>query len=161
MYSSGCVSGCEGSFMPLRGCGIFPFLRFCASLGIPIATADKVGNVPPRYFDTGKKRQAETFRYATCDKPGITRHRLAGRLFFKGPRGQVIRDARTLARVRALVLPPAWTDVWISTDPRAHLQATGHDAAGRKQYRYHAGLDQRTQLDQVRSHARVRGSTLP
>ena len=45
---------------------------------------------------------------------------------------------RRSQRIRALVLPPAWTDVWISTDPRAHLQATGRDAAGRKQYRYHA-----------------------
>ncbi len=53
-------------------------------------------------------------------------------------RGRRIRDAKTLARIRALVLPPAWVDVWISTDPRAHLQATGRDAAGRKQYRYHA-----------------------
>ena len=46
--------------------------------------------------------------------------------------------AKTILRIRALVLPPAWTDVWISTDARAHLQATGRDAAGRKQYRYHA-----------------------
>jgi DNA topoisomerase-1 len=50
----------------------------------------------------------------------------------------LIRDEKTLTRIRSLVLPPAWTDVWISTDARAHLQATGRDAAGRKQYRYHA-----------------------
>ena len=56
---------------------------------------------------------------------------------FKDPKGRVIRDAKTLARLRSLVLPPAWTEVWISTNPRAHLQATGRDAAGRKQYRYH------------------------
>jgi DNA topoisomerase-1 len=124
--------------MPLRECNIPSLSRFCASLGIAIATADKVGNVPPN-LDTGKKAaRAAGLRYATCDKPGITRHRRGKGFFFRGPRGQVIRDARTLARVRALVLPPAWTDVWISTDPRAHLQATGHDAAGRKQYRYHA-----------------------
>ncbi len=48
-----------------------------------------------------------------------------------------MRDARTLTRINALVLPPAWTDVWISPDPRAHLQATGRDARSRKQYRYH------------------------
>jgi DNA topoisomerase-1 len=57
---------------------------------------------------------------------------------FRDARGHLIRDAKTLARVRGLVLPPAWVDVWISSDPRAHLQATGRDAAGRKQYRYHA-----------------------
>ena len=62
----------------------------------------------------------------------------------------VIRDAKTLARIRALVLPPAWTDVWISTDPRAHLQATGHDAAGRKQYRYHA--DWTTERNSTKYH---------
>lgn len=56
---------------------------------------------------------------------------------YRTAKGKLVRDARTLNRVRALVLPPAWTDVWISTDPRAHLQATGRDAKGRKQYRYH------------------------
>jgi DNA topoisomerase-1 len=49
----------------------------------------------------------------------------------------VLRDAAELRRIKALVIPPAWTDVWISTDPRGHLQATGRDARGRKQYRYH------------------------
>ncbi len=56
---------------------------------------------------------------------------------YRDTRGRILKDAKTLARIRALVLPPAWTDVWICTDPRAHLQATGIDAAGRKQYRYH------------------------
>jgi DNA topoisomerase-1 len=108
------------------------------TLGIPIAATDKVGNVPLN-LDSGKKAaKAAGLRYTTCDKPGITRHRRGKGFFFKNPKGQVIRDAKTLARLRALVLPPAWTDVWISTDPRAHLQATGQDAAGRKQYRYHA-----------------------
>jgi DNA topoisomerase-1 len=51
--------------------------------------------------------------------------------------GGLVRDLSTLARIRALVLPPAWRDVWIAPDPDAHLQATGRDAAGRKQYRYH------------------------
>ncbi len=76
-------------------------------------------------------------KYASDERPGITRERRGKGFVFRGPKGQLIRDARTLARVRALVLPPAWTNVWISTDPRAHLQATGRDAAGRKQYRYH------------------------
>lgn len=113
---------------------LFSFWR---QLGITVARTDKVGNVPPN-LETGKRAaRAAGLRYATCDKPGITRHRRGKGFIFKGPRGQVIRDERTIARVRALVLPPAWTDVWISTDPRAHLQATGQDAAGRKQYRYH------------------------
>lgn len=113
------------------------FSRFGHSLGIAVAATDKVGNVPPS-LDTGKKSaRAAGLRYATCEKPGITRHRRGKGFIFRSPKGHVIRDARTLARLRALVLPPAWTDVWISTDPIAHLQATGHDAAGRKQYRYH------------------------
>jgi DNA topoisomerase I len=51
--------------------------------------------------------------------------------------GRVIKDADTLRRIRSLVIPPAWRDVWISADPRGHIQATGIDDAGRKQYRYH------------------------
>src|SRR4029453_2892352 len=49
-----------------------------------------------------------------------------------------VRDAETLARIRALAIPPAWTGVWISPEERGHVQATGRDARGRKQYRYHA-----------------------
>ncbi len=54
-----------------------------------------------------------------------------------GPDGAPVTDAATLARVAALAIPPAWREVWIAPDPAAHLQATGYDAAGRKQYRYH------------------------
>jgi DNA topoisomerase-1 len=54
------------------------------------------------------------------------------------PQGRTIRDERALRRIRALAVPPAWTEVWICADPRGHLQATGRDARGRKQYRYHA-----------------------
>lgn len=81
--------------------------------------------------------RAAGLRYASAERAGITRHRHGQGFVFRGPRGQRIRDAATLKRIRALVLPPAWTAVWIATDPRAHLQATGRDAAGRKQYRYH------------------------
>ena len=62
-----------------------------------------------------------------------------GPLGFKyiGLNGKVIRNAAELKRIRSLAVPPAWTDVWICADPRGHLQATGRDARGRKQYRYH------------------------
>ncbi|HEX4445435.1 MAG TPA: DNA topoisomerase IB [Polyangiaceae bacterium] len=53
--------------------------------------------------------------------------------------GRPVRDAATLARIRALVIPPAWQQVWICSSERGHIQATGRDARGRKQYRYHAG----------------------
>jgi DNA topoisomerase-1 len=54
-----------------------------------------------------------------------------------GPDGRAVRDKQTLQRIKSLVIPPAWTDVWICPDPRGHLQAVGRDARGRKQYRYH------------------------
>ncbi len=53
------------------------------------------------------------------------------------PDGKEVRDAATLQRIRSLVIPPNWQDIWICTNPRGHLQATGRDARGRKQYRYH------------------------
>ncbi|NZA26177.1 DNA topoisomerase IB [Luteimonas sp. SJ-92] len=73
-----------------------------------------------------------------CDtEPGISRRR-AGRGFcYRMPDGSVVRDADVLARIRALAIPPAYTEVWICTDARGHLQATGRDARRRKQYRYH------------------------
>jgi DNA topoisomerase I len=81
---------------------------------------------------------AAGLRYADCNRPGLTRQRRGKGFVYRDSKGRIVRDARTLARIRSLVLPPAWTGVWISPDPRAHLQATGRDAAGRKQYRYHA-----------------------
>src|SRR6186997_1798627 len=59
------------------------------------------------------------------------------RFHYIGPSGRRIHDARTLARIASLAIPPAYEDVWICTNPRGHLQATGRDARGRKQYRYH------------------------
>ena len=66
------------------------------------------------------------------------------------------RTHATLARLRALAIPPAWTEVWICPDPRGHLQATGRDARGRKQYRYHDEWRAIRRRAQVRSHADLR-----
>jgi len=76
--------------------------------------------------------------YVGDDAPGIRRRR-AGRAFvyFDADR-QRVTDATTLDRIRRLAIPPAYSDVWICASPRGHLQATGRDARGRKQYRYHA-----------------------
>jgi DNA topoisomerase-1 len=77
-------------------------------------------------------------RYSSDDQPGITRMR-AGRGFtYRGPDGKRITDEETLQRIRSLAIPPAWTDVWICPSPNGHVQATGRDARGRKQHRYHA-----------------------
>jgi DNA topoisomerase-1 len=112
---------------------------------------DKVGNVSLKVNNGGlKSARAAGLRYAMGDKPGITRHRRGKGFVFKDGNGRLIRDERTLARIRALVLPPAWTEVWIATDPRAHLQATGRDAAGRKQYRYHK--DWTSERDSTKYH---------
>lgn len=81
--------------------------------------------------------RAAGLRYVNDGEPGIGRRR-AGRGFsYVDPRGRKLRAARELARIRALAIPPAYTDVWICRDARGHLQATGRDARGRKQYRYH------------------------
>lgn len=69
--------------------------------------------------------------------PGIARVGAGTGFFYRDPHGDRITDEETLQRIRDLALPPAWTDVWICPDPRGHLQATGVDAAGRTQYRYH------------------------
>ncbi len=78
-------------------------------------------------------------RYAKDNRPGITRTRHGRGFSYRQPDGRIVRDRSTLARIRQLAIPPAWTDVWISRDPAGHLQATGRDARRRKQYRYHAG----------------------
>ena len=76
-------------------------------------------------------------RHVSDDSPGIARRR-AGRGFrYLHPDGRPVRDSATLRRIRALAIPPAWTDVWICPAPNGHIQATGRDARGRKQYRYH------------------------
>jgi len=78
-----------------------------------------------------------TLVYTSDATPGLRRRR-AGRGFaYEDARGRRVRDKATLARIAALAIPPGYTAVWICADPRGHLQATGRDARGRKQYRYH------------------------
>lgn len=84
-----------------------------------------------------KSAKAAGLHYANPDAAGISRQRRGSGFIYRSAIGRVIRDARTLDRICALVVPPAWSQVWIAADPRAHIQATGRDAAGRKQYRYH------------------------
>jgi DNA topoisomerase I len=75
-------------------------------------------------------------RYVTDETPGIRRRRFGRGFGYQLPDGSRPSDRR-IEEIRALAIPPAWTDVWICTDPRGHLQATGRDDRGRKQYRYH------------------------
>lgn len=76
-------------------------------------------------------------RYSSDEQPGIHRQLKGNEVVFVDPKGKRIRDKETLARIRKLVIPPAWKDVWICASQLGHLQATGRDARGRKQYRYH------------------------
>lgn len=81
--------------------------------------------------------KAAGLRYVSDHDPGIRRRRSGTGFSYRGPDGRPI-DAPTLDRIRKLAIPPAWTEVWICPDPRGHIQATGRDQRGRKQYRYHA-----------------------
>ena len=75
--------------------------------------------------------------YINDDQPGVTRRRAGKGFAYIGPSGRRITDADRIAWFKGLAIPPAWTDVWISPIRRGHIQATGRDARGRKQYRYH------------------------
>lgn len=82
--------------------------------------------------------KAAGLRYVSDDKPGLRRQRQGDAFVYLDKAGQPVEDEATLARIKALVIPPAWTDVWICASANGHLQATGRDARQRKQYRYHA-----------------------
>src|SRR6478735_1281032 len=91
-------------------------------------TVDRRGDITAR--DAG-------LRHSSDSRPGITRHRSGSGFTYLDPEGVTIRDQEIVARIRSLAIPPAWTDVWICPSPLGHIQATGRDARGRKQYRYH------------------------
>ncbi len=70
-------------------------------------------------------------------QPGITRLRRGGGFVYRRPDGSLIKDPKELTRIKAIAVPPAWTNVWICVHANGHIQAIGRDARGRKQYRYH------------------------
>ena len=76
-------------------------------------------------------------RYVSDTMPGVRRRRAGKGFVYIGPEGERISDAGRIAWFKRLAIPPAWTDVWIAPIKRGHIQATGRDARGRKQYRYH------------------------
>ncbi len=81
--------------------------------------------------------QEAGLRYVSDTMPGIGRRRAGTGFTYVGPDGRKITDRQQVARIRSLAIPPAYTDVWICPYPTGHIQATGRDARGRKQYRYH------------------------
>ena len=87
--------------------------------------------------DNKAAAKAAGLHYVIDCEPGIARVRQGKAFVYRDARGRAVRDPRTLDRIRAIVIPPAWTDVWICSRADGHIQATGRDARGRKQHRYH------------------------
>jgi len=97
-------------------------------------------------------------RYVTDTRPGIRRRRAGSGFVYVDPENKKVRDPEVLRRIRALAIPPAWTDVWICPLAHGHIQATGRDQKGRKQYRYHAKwreVRDEVKYDHVLSFARA------
>jgi DNA topoisomerase-1 len=93
---------------------------------------------PEIISDPVESAQAAGLRYVSDTQPGIRRKKAGKGFGYVGTDGKPIKDEKELARIRSLAIPPAYTDVWICPSPNGHIQATGRDARGRKQYRYHA-----------------------
>lgn len=92
---------------------------------------------PSPIIDPQDAAESAGLIHVSDEMPGITRRRSGKGFSYRDARGATIRDAAARQRLNALAIPPAWTDVWICPDLRGHIQATGRDARGRKQYRYH------------------------
>ena len=88
-------------------------------------------------IDPEDSAECAQLRYVSDSKPGIRRRRVGGGFTYLRADGGKLADQRALRRIRSLAIPPAWTDVWICPLADGHIQATGRDARGRKQYRYH------------------------
>src|SRR5438874_11305125 len=92
---------------------------------------------PELITDPVESARAAGLRYVDDTRPGIRRKRAGKNFSYIGLDGRPIHDPDELRRIKSLAIPPAWTDVWICPSPNGHIQATGRDAKGRKQYRYH------------------------
>src|SRR5438309_267756 len=99
---------------------------------------------PPKAIDGSEiadpvaSARAAGLRYVSDTMPGVRRKRSGKGFSYLAPDGGAVREAQTIRRIRSLAIPPAWTDVWVCPHPAGHLQASGRDARGRKQCRYHS-----------------------
>ncbi|HKZ11776.1 MAG TPA: DNA topoisomerase IB [Rhodanobacteraceae bacterium] len=107
-----------------------------------------------------RRARMRQLRHASDCEPGIIRRRAGRGFVYLNAKGARVRDEATLARIRALAIPPAYVDVWICADRRGHLQATARDARGRKQYRYHAAWQHSRDVKKYRRLLRF-GQRLP
>jgi DNA topoisomerase I len=96
-------------------------------------------DLPPSEAVVDPKEAAEHagLVHVSDERPGLRRHRAGKGFRYANPDGTRVGDPAALTRIKSLVIPPAWTEVWICPKPNGHIQATGRDAKGRKQYRYH------------------------
>lgn len=92
---------------------------------------------PLPHMDAPAAARSAGLRYVSGTRSGIARQGSPGAFHYVDAEGKAVKDEATLARIKSLAIPPAWTDVWICAEENGHLQATGRDARGRKQYRYH------------------------
>jgi DNA topoisomerase-1 len=104
---------------------------------VAVGAAEAEGPVEDKSVLVAAEAAAAGLTYVHDTDPGIRRRKAGKGFFYVGPDGKRISDEPTLKRIRSLAIPPAYKDVWISADPRGHIQATGRDDKGRKQYRYH------------------------
>jgi DNA topoisomerase-1 len=100
-------------------------------------SADQIPADPVPNTDPPAAAKAAGLRYVHDDRPGIRREAAGDGVRYLDAKGEPVEDEATLRRIKSLAIPPAWTDVWICPQANGHLQATGRDARGRKQYRYH------------------------
>ncbi len=129
-------------------------------LCIPMVAKTSMVEPSATTIPTGLAEEAREagLRYNTDARPGIRRDLRGKNFVYRSASGARVTDEATLARIRRLAIPPAWQDVWISAHDNGHIQATGRDARGRKQYRYHADWRQRrddNKFDRMIAFARV------
>jgi DNA topoisomerase-1 len=115
-----------------------PARRFEA-MRVPEETAmlDQSGSDLSELREPSRAAESVSLVYSNDEEPGFRRKRAGRGFFYVTAKGGKLTGAKHLDRIRMLAIPPAWTDVWIAADPDGHLQATGRDVKGRKQYRYH------------------------
>ncbi|MEP6835432.1 MAG: DNA topoisomerase IB [Gemmatimonas sp.] len=122
-------------------------------LSSPVSTRKKLSRVGA-FTAPVDSAKAARLHHVNDDDPGITRRPAGSAFTYTAANGKTVRDAATLARIKSLAIPPAWTNVWICADANGHLQVTGRDSKGRKQYRYH------TQWSRVRDETKYERAAL-
>ena len=105
--------------------------------GAALAEARDGADASPPPGDAAESARAAGLRYVSDEARGIARRRAGSGFVYTTADGKLIRDAAEIRRIKSLAIPPAWSAVWICAQPNGHLQATGRDAKGRKQHRYH------------------------